>query len=276
MAAWLGEGSSGCSSDSATSSISSMNGRDDDLILNAEVATAREWYLQLRLIGDAENDHRCPGGGGADVAGSGGNGAAKGGRVATDWTEGGCPQRSTSVPNSCPRDMVERYVGACNIQTVIKEASFFGNGGGYIAAGSDDGRVFIWERASGKLTRAFKADDQNVNCVVPHPSLPILATSGLEDVVRLWSPLGKDEVAMGEERQGEGDDDPRSLEQLARSNQGSIGAGRFFCFRLSHGMAWSASGWMPSVSNGLAQHRTLYLVRWSRGPDKPKLERYVT
>ena len=41
--------------------------------------------------------------------------------------------------------MIERYVGACNIQTVIKEACFFGIGGGYIAAGSDDGRYALKE-----------------------------------------------------------------------------------------------------------------------------------
>ena len=48
--------------------------------------------------------------------------------------------------------------------------------------------------------------------------------------MRLWSPLGKDEVPIGEERQGEGDDDPLSLELLAGSNQGSIGAGGSFVF----------------------------------------------
>lgn len=77
----------------ATSSISSRNNQDDDLILNTELATAREWYLKLRRTGDVENDPRCPGGGGANVAGGGGKGAATGGRVATDWTEGGCPHR---------------------------------------------------------------------------------------------------------------------------------------------------------------------------------------
>lgn len=36
--------------------------------------------------------------------------------------------------------MIQRYTGACNVQTVIKEASFLGDGGGYVASGSDDGR----------------------------------------------------------------------------------------------------------------------------------------
>lgn len=42
--------------------------------------------------------------------------------------------------NCSPRAMTQRYAGACNVQTVIKEASFLGDGGGYVASGSDDGR----------------------------------------------------------------------------------------------------------------------------------------
>ena len=36
--------------------------------------------------------------------------------------------------------------------------------------------------------QVLKADEDVVNCVQPHPSLPLLATSGIESVVRLWSP----------------------------------------------------------------------------------------
>lgn len=36
--------------------------------------------------------------------------------------------------------------------------------------------------------RAVAADSQVVNCVQGHPSLPVLATSGIESAVRLWSP----------------------------------------------------------------------------------------
>lgn len=39
-----------------------------------------------------------------------------------------------------PRAMIQRYAGACNVQTDIKEACFLGDNGDYIAAGSDDGR----------------------------------------------------------------------------------------------------------------------------------------
>jgi len=38
--------------------------------------------------------------------------------------------------------------------------------------------------------QALKADEDVVNCVQPHPTLPVLATSGIESVVRLWHPAG--------------------------------------------------------------------------------------
>jgi WD and tetratricopeptide repeat-containing protein 1 len=56
--------------------------------------------------------------------------------------------------------------------------------------GSDDGRVFIYAAKSGAPIIALEADEDVANCVTAHPSLPVLATSGIESVVRLWSPNG--------------------------------------------------------------------------------------
>ncbi len=36
--------------------------------------------------------------------------------------------------------------------------------------------------------RVLRGDDSIVNCLQPHPSTSILATSGIDPVVRLWSP----------------------------------------------------------------------------------------
>lgn len=46
----------------------------------------------------------------------------------------------TQLDKSVPEAMIQRYVGACNVQTDIKEACFWGDNGEYIVAGSDDGR----------------------------------------------------------------------------------------------------------------------------------------
>ena len=37
-------------------------------------------------------------------------------------------------------------------------------------------RMFIWESESGRLVRAIEADSNIVNCIAPHPSLPLVAT----------------------------------------------------------------------------------------------------
>ena len=80
------------------------------------------------------------------------------------------------------------FCGHCNTHTDIKEANFLGTRGEYVAAGSDDGNIFIWEKATGNLVRVLHGDDSIVNCVQWHPSGPMLASSGIESVVRLWEP----------------------------------------------------------------------------------------
>lgn len=36
--------------------------------------------------------------------------------------------------------------------------------------------------------RVLRGDDRIVNCLQPHPSTCLLATSGIDPVIRLWSP----------------------------------------------------------------------------------------
>ena len=85
-------------------------------------------------------------------------------------------------------DYRTRFCGHCNTHTDIKEANFVGERGDYIAAGSDDGNIFIWEKTSGNLVRVLHGDESIVNCVQWHPNVPMLASSGIENVVRLWEP----------------------------------------------------------------------------------------
>ncbi|KAG7397429.1 WD and tetratricopeptide repeats protein [Phytophthora boehmeriae] len=92
----------------------------------------------------------------------------------------------TDVQVNC--DVLRRYIGYCNVQTDIKEAAFFGKNDAYIIAGSDDGRALVWDKATGELVNAIEADADIVNCVQPHPFDACIATSGIENVIRLWSP----------------------------------------------------------------------------------------
>uniref|UniRef100_A0A182JVP5 WD and tetratricopeptide repeats protein 1 n=1 Tax=Anopheles christyi TaxID=43041 RepID=A0A182JVP5_9DIPT len=84
-------------------------------------------------------------------------------------------------------DYEQRYIGHCNTKTDIKEANYFGDSN-YIVAGSDDGNFFIWDRHTGIIHSVFQADELIVNCVQPHPYICMLATSGIDHEVRLWSP----------------------------------------------------------------------------------------
>ncbi|KAF5308666.1 hypothetical protein FQR65_LT06127 [Abscondita terminalis] len=87
------------------------------------------------------------------------------------------------------RDYESHFIGHCNTTTDIKEANFLGENGDYICAGSDDGVIFIWDRKTSNITTALWGDVSIVNCVQPHPSACFIATSGIDPVVKLWSPM---------------------------------------------------------------------------------------
>ncbi|XP_030377519.1 WD and tetratricopeptide repeats protein 1 isoform X2 [Scaptodrosophila lebanonensis] len=86
------------------------------------------------------------------------------------------------------RDYRQRYVGHCNVTTDIKEANYLGAHGEFIVAGSDDGNFFIWEGETAKIRAVYRADSAIVNCVQPHPSICMLATSGIDHDIKIWSP----------------------------------------------------------------------------------------
>ncbi|KAK6726802.1 hypothetical protein RB195_004859 [Necator americanus] len=86
-------------------------------------------------------------------------------------------------------DYSERFCGQTNTHTDIKEANFFGSKNQYIVAGSDCGSLLLWKRCSGVLVAAWNADHSILNIVQPHPTQFMLATSGIEEVIRLWEPM---------------------------------------------------------------------------------------
>ena len=71
----------------------------------------------------------------------------------------------------------------------LKEVVFlYSSNGQCIVAGSDDGSFFVWEKATTNILRVLRGDDSIVNCMQPHPTSHILATLGIDPLVRLWSP----------------------------------------------------------------------------------------
>ena len=54
-------------------------------------------------------------------------------------------------------------------------------------SGSDCGNIFIWDKESEAIVKVMHGDEAGVvNVLESHPSLPVLATSGLDDEVKLW------------------------------------------------------------------------------------------
>ncbi|XP_014207822.1 DDB1- and CUL4-associated factor 6 isoform X1 [Copidosoma floridanum] len=99
-----------------------------------------------------------------------------------------------SFEESCSSGLTvkQKYMGHRNasfFRTMIKEASFWGDD--FVMSGSDCGHVFVWERNSARLCMLLEADQHVVNCVQPHPFLPLLATSGIDYDVKIWAPINE-------------------------------------------------------------------------------------
>merc|ERR1711874_797493 len=135
------------------------------------------------------------------------------------------------------RDYSARYLGTCNTTTDIKEANFLGADGQFIMAGSDDGKFFIWDRQSTNI----------VNGLQSHPSAPVLATSGIDPVVRIWQPRPED-----------GEENKRTVEDLdgaATSNQRRMNADPFETILLNMGYRINAEEDQADVDDGSVQCR---------------------
>ncbi|XP_065160234.1 DDB1- and CUL4-associated factor 6-like [Atheta coriaria] len=83
-----------------------------------------------------------------------------------------------------------KYVGHRNARTMIKEATFWGDD--YVMSGSDCGHVFVWDKHTGELAMLLQADHHVVNCLQPHPTMPYLATSGIDHDIKIWAPILED------------------------------------------------------------------------------------
>ncbi|KAG0622559.1 hypothetical protein M758_3G106900 [Ceratodon purpureus] len=108
------------------------------------------------------------------------------------------------------------YQGHRNLQTV-KGVNFFGPNTEYIVSGSDCGRVFIWKKRGGKLVALFKGDKSVVNCLEPHPYATILATSGIDDTIKVWAPLSDTTLELPEDAEKVMENNKRRRENHATS-----------------------------------------------------------
>ncbi|PKU39064.1 hypothetical protein llap_10631 [Limosa lapponica baueri] len=85
-----------------------------------------------------------------------------------------------------------RKSSAVSLTAKIKEANFWGSN--FVMSGSDCGHIFIWDRHTAEHLMLLEADNHVVNCLQPHPFDPILASSGIDYDIKIWSPLEESKI----------------------------------------------------------------------------------
>ncbi|KAI9798332.1 MAG: hypothetical protein M1825_005381 [Sarcosagium campestre] len=104
---------------------------------------------------------------------------------------------SSAYDRSMVREKVEQHVpcsshtrsyrGHCNVKTV-KDVNFYGLQDEYVVSGSDSGHLFIWDKHTTTLLNILEGDGEVVNVVQGHPYEPILAVSGIDHTIKIFSP----------------------------------------------------------------------------------------
>lgn len=93
-----------------------------------------------------------------------------------------------------PQTYLQRFSGHSSMQT-IKGVGFWGPDSEFVVSGSDDACSFIWDARDATLLNVLEGHDDVVNCVIGHPHAPIIATSGIDDIIILWEPCGPSPTA---------------------------------------------------------------------------------
>ncbi|XP_057501464.1 uncharacterized protein LOC130785322 [Actinidia eriantha] len=112
--------------------------------------------------------------------------------------EVGSELQSAASPSDMDEDVdsgPQVYKGHRNSETV-KGVNFFGPKCEYVVSGSDCGRIFIWKKKGGELIRVIEADKYVVNCIESHPHTTVLASSGIENDIKIWTPKALDRATL--------------------------------------------------------------------------------
>ncbi|EME49597.1 hypothetical protein DOTSEDRAFT_49827 [Dothistroma septosporum NZE10] len=94
------------------------------------------------------------------------------------------PKVEAETPCSAP---TRSYRGHCNVRTV-KDVNYFGPDDEFVVSGSDCGNFFIWDRKTCELVNILKGDEEVVNVIQGHPYETMLAVSGIDHTVKIYSP----------------------------------------------------------------------------------------
>ncbi|KAL9250731.1 DDB1- and CUL4-associated factor 8-like protein [Drosera capensis] len=75
------------------------------------------------------------------------------------------------------------------------------------------GNIFIWRKKDGELLRVMRGDRDVVNCIEPHPHTTMMASSGIESDIKIWTPKPLEKATL-----------PPNLEEVVKHRS------RFFSF----------------------------------------------
>jgi WD repeat-containing protein 42A len=93
--------------------------------------------------------------------------------------------------HSSESNYTHHYEGHRNSQTV-KGVNFFGPHSEFVVSGSDCGHVFLWDKETEEIVQCQEGDFCGVvNCLEPHPFMPVLAISGLDSDPKIFTPTSE-------------------------------------------------------------------------------------
>ncbi|SEI31569.1 YALIA101S01e26368g1_1 [Yarrowia lipolytica] len=85
----------------------------------------------------------------------------------------------------CKLRLCQRYIGNSPSGCVIRSC-FGGIDDSLVLSGSEDSRVYVWNRADANLIAILQGHSSLVNCVQWHPTRPMFASAGDDHTVRIW------------------------------------------------------------------------------------------
>ncbi|KAG8733980.1 hypothetical protein FRC10_012040 [Ceratobasidium sp. 414] len=135
---------------------------------------------------------------------------------------------------------IKHYRGAGNIKTV-KDVNFLGPNDEFVTSGSDDGNWFLWSKKSGDLLGIWEGDGSVVNMVEGHPSLPIVAVSGIDETIKIFEPT------PGVKRSSRLGDAQQVIQGNETANSADYISGRSVLVALH---ALRAAGHLPDIDGG--------------------------
>ena len=70
----------------------------------------------------------------------------------------------------------------------VKDVNFGFQRDSKVLSGSDDGRLFIFNKQNGEIENILEGDGSVVNVMTTHPRLPVLAVSGIDETIKIFAP----------------------------------------------------------------------------------------